>query len=172
MSAEAYRWRCSCCGEELTGLPMSLAFGAPADWDALDEAMHRASFIDTDFCLLDYGDGRVDRFLLGILPLPVPDLDSDFHFAVWISVSEKSWNVYREGFEGRGYAEEGCFGYLMNEIPDFPGSFLLHVDVLFNDGGFRPTIELHSADHPLVAAQQHGVDIAQIERWTALTHRR
>ena len=86
-------------------------------------------------------------------------------------VSDKSWNVYREGFEGRGYADEGCFGYLMNEIPDFPGSFLLHVDVLFNDGGFRPTIELHSADHPLVAAQQHGVDIAQIERWAALTHR-
>jgi hypothetical protein len=149
---------------------MDLAFGPPVDWDALDDAMRLASLLDDDFCLLDYGDGRIDRFIRGILPLPVTGLGDAFHFAVWVSVSEKSWNVYREGFEGRGYAEPGCFGYLMNEIPDYPGSFLLHVDVLFNDDGWRPTVELHEVAHPLVAAQHDGVAIAQIERWAALTH--
>lgn len=149
---------------------MDLAFGPPVDWDALDDAMRQASLLDDDFCLLDYRDGRVDRFIRGILPLPMPELGSDFHFAVWVSVSEKSWSVYRDGFEGRGYAEPGCFGYLMNEIPDYPGSFLLHVDVLFNDDGWRPTVELHEIDHPLVAAQHDGVTIAQIERWAASTH--
>jgi hypothetical protein len=170
MSAEAYHWRCACCGEEFTGLPMDIALGLPVDWDALDQETRAASQLDEDFCQVRNSDGEMDRFIRCLLPLPVPGISSEFRFGVWMSVSERSWAIYRMGFDDGVYSEEGCFGYLMNEVPDYQGSFLLHADVFFQPGKLRPKVVLQEAKHPLVAAQRHGIDLAQIQRWAAKMH--
>jgi len=170
MSAEAYRWRCACCGEERVGLPMDMAFAAPVDWEALDEATARALHLDDDFCELRHANGEVSRFIRCLLALPVPRIGSEFRFGVWMSVSEKSWGVYQEGFASGVYREAGCFGYLMHDIPEYPGSFLLHADVYFRPDRMRPAVVLHETDHPLVAAQSDGIDVTQIERWAAMMH--
>lgn len=170
MGADVHRWRCSCCGEEQTGLPMDAHFGPPVDWASLDEAAQAASCFDDDFCYVQFPDGEITRLIRGLLPLPVPQLDSEFRFGVWVSISERSWDIYRAGFGHGTYAERGCFGYLVNTIPDYPASMHLHADVMFEPDGLRPTIHLHDADHPLVAAQRDGIDVAQVERWAAAMH--
>ncbi|WP_352681955.1 DUF2199 domain-containing protein [Mesorhizobium sp. M0601] len=171
MSAEAYRWRCACCGQEYTGLPTDMAFGAPVDTDTLDDAARATFRKNEDFCEVRRASGVTDRFVRCLLPLPVPQLSSEFCFGVWMSVSEKSWNLYRDGYDSGQYEEELCFGYLMHNIPEYPGSLHLHANVVFQPGDQRPKVFLLDADHPLVAAQRSGVDVAQIERWVALTHR-
>ncbi|BCG94976.1 DUF2199 domain-containing protein [Mesorhizobium sp. 131-2-1] len=171
MSAEAYRWRCACCDEEYTGLPMDVAFDVPVNPDSHDDDARLGLRQNDDFCEVRYASGRTDRFIRCLLPLPVHRLSDEFCFGVWMSLSERSWNVYRDGFDSGQYEVELCFGYLMHDIPEYPSSMLMHANVVFQPGNQRPKVFLHEADHPLVAAQRDGVDVTQIERWVALSHR-
>ncbi|MGF7005760.1 DUF2199 domain-containing protein [Aminobacter sp. BE322] len=170
MSAKAYRWRCSCCGEDHVGLPMDMMFGEPVDWDALDDATRAASTLDDDFCEVRHSTGEVDRFIRCLLPLPVPRMCSEFRLGVWMSVSERSWDIYGVGFASGTYAEDGCFGYLMHDVPDYSGSMFFNADVWFQPARLRPRVALHETDHPLFLAQRDGIEPAQIERWAALMH--
>jgi hypothetical protein len=172
VSAEAYRWRCSCCGGVFTGLPLDIAFDPPVDWDSLDEEDRQTALVNDDFCAVRFPDGQVDRFIRCILQLPVPRLPATFRFGVWVSVSEQSWQVYRDGFDSGEYSQPGCFGYLMNAIPEFEAAAMLHANVRFEPGNARPTVELQEAAHPLARAQREGVGIEQVERWVAMTHRK
>jgi len=113
MSAEAYRWRCACCGEEYTGLPMDMALHVPVDPEGFDQETRAALRQDEDFCEVRHSSGQVDCLIRCLLPLPVPSTSSEFRFGVWMSISERSWDIYKLGFDGGTYSEEGCFGYLM-----------------------------------------------------------
>lgn len=170
MNASVYRWRCACCGEEMTGLPMDIAFEEPVDWNAIDERDRNACYLDEDFCTARYPSGEIVRLIRCILPLRVPCMESEFRFGVWMSVSETSWEAYSEGFGTDAYPVEGCFGYLMHEIPEYPGSHALHADIWFRPGAERPIVELHATEHELVAAQQTGIEPEQIERWATMMH--
>ncbi len=149
---------------------MDLAFADPVDWEALDDETIDFEAKDDDFCEIHFKDGTIDRFIFCLMPFPVPELDAEFRFGVWVSVSEASWNSYEKGFIVGEYDKDGCFGYLVNEVPDFPGSQLLNVDVWFRSDGLRPVIYLHDVDHLLVAAQKNGLDTAQIARWASSDH--
>jgi hypothetical protein len=149
---------------------MSMGFDPPLVWGKLDEATRAASWADSDFCEINHSSGNTDRFILCVLPLPVPEIRAEFTFTVWVSVSEKSWAVYKDGYGSGSYAEQGCFGFLSNKIPDFESSTGLYTDVWFQPDGLRPLLELHETDHPLVKAQREGIDLAQIERWASMMH--
>lgn len=149
---------------------MDLSFRPPVEWAWLDDNVKQASWANEDFCEIRFSADEVDRFIRGILPLPVPRLDSEFRFGVWVSVSDQSWDIYKAGFYSGDYAQDGCFGYLADKIPEYQGSSGLHANVWFGDGKQRPTVELQDADHPLVQAQRAGIDVMQIERWVAATH--
>jgi|GEM_PF-6489401 len=148
-----------------------MAFDAPVNQDALDVVARSTFRRNDDFCEVRYASGEHGRFIRCLLPLPLPQLADEFCFGVWMSVSEKSWNIYRDGFDSGEYEDELCFGYLMHDIPDFPSSLHMHADVVFQPGKMRPRVFLHEVDHPLVVAQRDGVDVTQIERWVALAHR-
>jgi hypothetical protein len=147
-----------------------MSFRPPVEWAWLDDDVRRASWANEDFCEIRFSADEIDRFIRCILPLPVPRLQSEFRFGVWVSVSDRSWDVYRRGFDSGDYAQDGCFGYLADKIPEYPSSSMLHANVWFANGGQRPTVELQDADHSLVRAQRTGIDVAQIERWVASTH--
>ena len=74
---------------------------------------------------------------------------------VWMSVSAASF----EALDGSapGPPLEGCFGYLGNEIPGFPGSRDLPADLWFRSG--EAVVVLHNADHALVRAQRDGISL-------------
>lgn len=168
---ETYRWTCACCGEEMVGLPMAMGFAGPDNWIGLTEEVRRDAFIDSDFCLVPREGGTLERYIRCVLPLPLAGAEDAFHLVVWMSVSEASWHVYRKGYETGAYDTEGCFGFLGNEVSGFPGSYMLYADVWFEPDSMRPYVELHKAEHPLVAAQQDGLQMAQIESWASMMHR-
>ncbi|KQU75339.1 hypothetical protein ASC75_18490 [Aminobacter sp. DSM 101952] len=149
---------------------MDMMFGEPVDWDSLDDATRAASNLDDDFCEVRYSTGEVDRFIRCLLPLPVPNLSTEFRLGVWMSLSERSWDIYREGFVSGAYAEEGCFGYLMHDVPGFPSSLFLNADVWFQPERLRPRVALHETHHPLYMAQCVGISPSQVKRWAMLMH--
>jgi hypothetical protein len=171
MSAEAHRWRCSCCDEEHTGLPMAMGFQGPDNWENLDEATRTASSLDSDFCEIVRSNGEIERYICALLRLPVSEIGAEFQFVVWVSVSERSWNIYRAGYGGGTYEAEGCFGFLCNSLPDFELKSGLPANVWFLPDGHRPVVELQDAAHPLVDAQRSGIPASQIERWASIMHR-
>ncbi|MEX0345786.1 MAG: DUF2199 domain-containing protein [Rhizobiaceae bacterium] len=164
---ENYRWRCGCCGEEQVGLPMAVACNEPGGWRSLDAATKSRSKMNSDLCIVKYADGHVDRFIRAVLQLPVPETGSTFDFGVWVSVSEASFDDYLEGWDTGTYSREGCFGYLCNELHEFPESTHLHADVEFPPADLRPLVYLHDADHPLVEAQRHGISLSLVEKIAA-----
>ena len=90
---------------------------------------------------------------------------------LWVSVSERSWEIYSAGYGIGTYDAEGCFGYLSNSLPDFKINIGLHANVWFQPDAFRPLLELHDGDHPLIDAQNNGISVSQLERWAAIMHR-
>ncbi|TGU18065.1 DUF2199 domain-containing protein, partial [Mesorhizobium sp. M4B.F.Ca.ET.150.01.1.1] len=94
--------------------------------DALDDVARSTFRKNDDFFLFFYATGQTDRFIRCLLALPVPQLSDEFCFGVWMSVSERSWNVYRDGYDSGQYEDELCFGYLMHDIPEYPSSMHLH----------------------------------------------
>ena len=88
----------------------------------------------------------------------------EFQFGVWMSVSERSWNIYWDGYDDESYAEDGCFGYLSNTISVYPDSFNLPGDVYFQNEGFRPMVVLHNGSHRLALDQQAGMPVEVVER--------
>lgn len=171
MQASDYRWTCSCCGKAMTGLPLDISYSHPLLWDSLDETSKARSKLGKDFCLVDSGEDGIDRYIRCVLPIPVIGLEDEFCFGLWMSVSEKTWDIYNAEFDSGTSSLKTCFGYLGNGVLGFPNSFLLHANVEFSNDNQRPRVYLREADHDLVRAQYEGVDIAQVERWIAATHR-
>ena len=166
MDLSNYKWTCKCCGQEKTGLPPALAFGVPDHWLQLEKAVREASKIDDDLCLIDKTDGTQNHYIRCVLELPLilPDASSgEFQFGVWMSVSERSWNIYLDGYDSGDYAEEGCFGYLSNLITAYPDSFNLPADVYFRSDSLRPLVVLHEGSNPFISDQRNGMNVEVLE---------
>lgn len=161
--AQRHIWTCSCCGQRIAGLPLDVSLRVPDNFLYLSDAEKDRSFCTSDFCVLENADGTVERYIRCVTKLPVPALEDDFTYGVWMSVSQRSWDVYQRGFQSGQYEDAGCFGYLGNNLSDFTGCFGLEADIRFEPGNARPSVVLHDADHPLVKAQRNGIGVATVE---------
>jgi hypothetical protein len=173
MSVESHTWHCTCCGKQMTGLPPAMAFKAPGNWLGLDEDVKAASHFNSDFCQINRPSGETERYIRCVLRMPIAgagESEDGFEFGVWMSVSEESWNVYRSGCESGVYQEEGCFGFLGNTIPEFPETFGLRADVVFEAEDQRPSVWLHNQDHCLVDTQEIGIELKVIEKLAVRMH--
>ena len=166
-----YKWKCPCCGEEQTGLMTDFAFRVPENWLAIGWLQKLISSKNSDFCKIRSFSRPIERYIRCLLPVPIQDHEETFHFGVWMSISEDSWGVYRNGFRTEQYTERGCFGYLMHNLPDFKNSMAMHCDIEFFNHGSRPLVWLHEVDHPLYEAQREGISVDYIKRLMAKFHR-
>lgn len=148
----------------MVGLPLDIGYQWP---EAYDPGSSQKAELTDDFCRIEHEDGDIDRAIRCVLNIRVPDIDEYFAFGVWMSVSEKSWDIYSAGFKSGTYEVTGCFGYLFNSLPFPQSTLLLHGNVTFGEGNQRPVVWLHDADHPLVHSQRNGVSIAMVEEWVA-----
>jgi hypothetical protein len=165
VNLETFEWTCSCCGKSMIGLPQAFAFKAPDHWlNGFEEKDTNASHLSDDFCVVHDIKGETARYIRCVLPMQLSGFENlEFGFGVWMSVSERSWDIYRDGFESGQYAEEGCFGYLGNSIPGYPGSLHLPCDVYFQPDRQRPRIVIHECENTLAIDQMNGMKIDFIE---------
>lgn len=151
------RWACATCGVEHDDLPLDWAFDAPAYWEGPRGENDR---LDADLCIWTDDDGRENFFIRGVLELPVVGSSDVFAYGAWSSLSEESFHRVVELWENPTRLKEPLyFGWLSNNIPDFPDTLNLPLGVATRALELRPFLELHDGDHPLVVAQREGVTL-------------
>jgi hypothetical protein len=87
------KYTCSTCGKEHDDWP-AIAFDTPS---MSVEDKEKITEINSDFCVIEYED-QTDRYIRAVLFQKVIDHCDDLHYGVWVSLSEKSFNDYKENF--------------------------------------------------------------------------
>jgi hypothetical protein len=156
------RWTCSRCGEVHVGLLLDLACDAPIYWEWLSpDERDEQGRLNEDLCEIRHGE-QTDRFVRGVLELPVRGSEEAFRYGVWTSLGEESfsevlalWDDPRQ--DGREY-----FGWLSNRLRGYPDTLNLKATVHTRTGGLRPTILLAPSDHPLALEQRSGITMERV----------
>jgi hypothetical protein len=162
--AAIFAFRCSCCGKVHEGSP-SFGFRAPDQYASLsDEQKERMGTLTEDFCTITHEEGT-DRFIRAVLEIPIHGIEEPFLWGVWVSLSEKSFNRYKETYHAP-VEGEGFFGWVCNRIALYPYDRSRPSDVVVQLGRSRPKVVLHRGDpedDPLVIDQINGISIARAQ---------
>ncbi len=154
----------------LPDVPLDLAMSAPDNWLSLKWHNRPFSSKSSEFCILQNDDKQIERYIRCVLPMQLKGTDQEFRFGVWMSVSEESWNIYRQGFKSGVHEKYTCFGLLGNHLPHMGATFGMHADIEFMSDGERPRVHLHEAKHLLYFCQSDGLPIAYLEKLAAKVH--
>ena len=163
MNMSKYVWRCQCCGKDMLGLPMSVAYEAPRMWYEIDETTRSRSSLEGEICIIRLDDKKVNHFIHCELSIPVRGIDGSFEFGVWACISKESLDIYKAGRETGTFAEKACHGYFMHDVFGFEGSLHAESAVIFRPGKQRPEVRLRDGRLALARAQAEGVPIKKIE---------
>lgn len=161
--AAIFAFKCNCCGDIHEGSP-SFGFRAPDHYLGLSETQRAASKLSDDLCVIER-DGVTDRFIRAVLEVPIHGVSDPFLWGVWVSLSEKSFTRYVETFD-EPVDGEGFFGWVCNEITEYPCERSRAADVVVQGGRGRPKVVLHQRDvegDPLVIDQAQGISIARAQ---------
>lgn len=167
--AAIFAFKCRCCGEVHEGSP-SFGFVAPDQYASLtDEQKAEMGVLSEDFCTITHAN-ETDRFIRAVLEIPIHGVEEPLRLGVWVSLSEKSFNRYRETYDD-SIPGEGFFGWVCNKIAFYPYEHPRPADVLVQSAGNRPKLVLHRGDpedDPLVEDQVHGITVARAQELAEL----
>ena len=155
------KWNCGICQEEHDEIPMDIAYARPQHYFEIPRAERdkRAWFNDetnADVCVID---GTV--FLVrAFLPVPVEG-GKEFRHGVWVLLDEPGFRKYAT-FEGDGSDEPPLDGQLSSEVPGYPSTFLLPVEIQLGDPTQRPSVRLKSGTHLFSAEQRAGITMSRV----------
>ena len=125
--------------------------------------------LDEDFCTIAREAGA-DYFIRGVLEIPIHGIREPLSFSVWVSLSERSFNRYRETYNDP-VPGDGFFGWVCNEISLYPYGHARPADVRVLSGRRRPTVILHRSDpedDDLVLDQTEGISVARAQQLAEL----
>jgi hypothetical protein len=134
-------FNCSVCREIHEGFP-ALGFDAPHFYHSLSETEKKeiAELSDV-FCIIRYTD-QTDRFIRFVLNQKIIDLPETLQYGVWVSLSEKSFNDYKEHYNSVDHLTS-YFGYLCNQLPDYENTLSIKTTVRTAPDNNRPEIFPH-----------------------------
>lgn len=165
---DPFSYRCTTCGETHEGIP-DLAFDAPHQYASLSEEQRRTiGELTSDTCVI----AGEDFFVRGCLEIPIHGRSDPFAWGVWVSLSAKSYARYLELFDDRErVAGPPFFGWLCNNVPEYPATANLKTDVHVRPYPQRPAIVLQPTHHPLAIDQRDGISIERLcEIITSVRH--
>lgn len=111
------KYKCESCGKEHDEWP-SLTFNTPDAYHNLsEEEKARIGTISSDFCTITYED-QTDRFIRCTLTQTVNDDCQHLDYGIWVSLSEKSFNDYKENYDNPN-REASYFGWFCSMIPQY-----------------------------------------------------
>ena len=159
-------WLCPCCGQAHAGLP-DLVCSKPDAWPRSDEKApnsailsHPDDVLTEDFCILD---GQ-HHFVRAVLYLPIVGTTGKrFGFGVWSTLSKANFERYVETFDSDAQGDLGPWsGWFSNGLKGYPDSLNIRCQVLPQDGGQRPQIEIAEAEHLLAQEQRRGITFDRV----------
>ena len=166
-------WKCVSCEETHSGI-FDLAAFAPDYWR--DEEVYapnseiqlEGNFLSEDFCVID-GE---HFFVRCVLVLPIKNLDHDFGFGMWASLSKSNFQKYIDGFDAGDFELETFWSsWFSNQIKGLDNVIQQKCWVAPQTGKQRPLVYFMEADHAGYIAQQDGLEPQQlIDIFTANGH--
>ena len=166
------RWRrfndskrpCPCCGRVFSGV-FDIGFDHPDPWPHGNRA-------EADVQILEVGSDRLGtdlceigphRFIRCILPFPIIGSDQRFAFGPWGSVNPENFARYVESDTGASASDfDGCFAWLMNDLPGFQADDWLPCNLIPGEEGLRPILEVHDGSHEIARLQEDGITFDQL----------
>src|SRR5690349_9399198 len=119
-------YQCSVCGEIHEDLP-ALGFNSPYYYDILSETDKESiASLTSDFCTINHVE-QTDRFIRTVLHQKIREFDDTLDYGVWVSLSEKSFEDYREHFSDDLH-QATYFGYLCSNIPGYETTLSLKMN--------------------------------------------
>lgn len=161
-SSQKPQYKCESCGKVHEDWP-SLAYNEPSYYSMLDENEKKdKAKLSSDFCVI-IDEKQTDRFIRGTLFQKVNDECQELHYGPWISLSEKSFEDYRDNYHNENH-EVVYFGWLSNNLEGYTDTLSVPCDVVTKKGNARPEIIPHgSFDHELVVDYYNGISKTEAE---------
>jgi len=156
-------FKCQICGEIHEDWP-ALTFDAPLGYSQLsNEDKNSIAELDSDFCIIRH-ENQIDRFVRCTLTQKVNDHNDGLDYGIWVSLSQKSFDDYKENFDNENH-ETGYFGYLSNNIPGYPSTLNIYLNVFTQKGNCRPIVVPQSTfAHIFVTDYYNGISRGEAER--------
>jgi hypothetical protein len=155
---------CSTCGKVHEGFP-ALGFDAPYYYHNLSETEKEdIAALSDDFCIIRHPD-QTDRFIRVVLNQKIIDFSDTLQYGVWVSLSEKSFNDYKEHYNSPHHLTT-YFGYLCNQLPGYENTLSIKTNVETAADNNRPEIFPHDdqMDNPFVRDYFEGITLEEAER--------
>ena len=149
-------------GQPFNGV-FDIGFDHPAPWPHGNRA-------EAEVDVLEVGGDRLDadlcewgkyRFIRTVLVLPIKGTDQVFAYGPWGSVNPANFDRYVAASEG-GDPFEGCFAWLMNQLPGFEFTDWPACDLIIEDASERPRLYVHDGAHELAQLQEEGITFEQL----------
>lgn len=116
-------------------------------------------FLSEDLCVID---GK--NFLVrAVLIIPVQELEEDFGFGCWSTLSRENFERYVADFDtGSDPDAEPWSGWLCNQLADYVETDPVAVWVKPRPDRQRPLLWVMDDDHPLAIAQDEGISAERV----------
>ena len=154
-------WACPCCGQSFSGV-FDIGYDHPDSWphgslreSGAQELQVGADKLSSDLCRWDE-----HRFIKCVMPLPIKGSEEIFQFGAWGSVAEENFYRYIDDAVGEGAGFDGCFSWMMNDLPLFGADDPIKCTLIPGPEGERP--RLMAQDGPLAHAQAEGISFDQL----------
>jgi hypothetical protein len=154
----AYRFKCTKCHKWHEGLP-EVSYDRPRYAHDVPETERESRVrLGSDLCAVDN-----EHFFIRVrLPLKISEIGEEWGWGVWSSLSEKNFKRYVTHFDEDMSAWEPMFGYLSNQLPDYPDTLNLKLTIQPGPKGMRPEALLEQTDHPLAIEQSGGIALERV----------
>ena len=154
--AGIFSFTCSCCGEVHEGSP-SFGFKAPDPYLEQPAEIQNEGKLGSDLCYYKDDDG-CHYFARVVLEVPIHGIEEPFLWGVWVSLSKENYNRYVETYDNPETTDR-YFGWLCNYLPFYENTYALKTNVIPQNNGDRPYIELEDTDHPLALDFHTGITV-------------
>ena len=142
--------------------PLSWSFAEPAGWAATREPSTHLYGELFDEQAIVHGPKSSGFYLRANIRIPVLDAGQILTLTVWVSVGEDDFERAHQLWNNpRRVTEPPYLAELCNRIPGYPDTWHLPATIKTQAVGVRPVVELEPNEHPLVADQKRGIDLAR-----------
>lgn len=150
-------YRCSCCGNEYENLPLTFGTEYPAYYYTVPEEERESRVEKTEsLCVID----EEHFFVRGRLTIPIIDHEEDFIFNVWTTLSEENFIRTNELWNDVDRVNElPYFGWLQTYVPTYGDTLNLKTNVITQEVGVIPKIEVIEENNQLAVDQKNGITL-------------
>lgn len=157
-------FRCPCCGASFNGV-FDIAYDHPDAWphgsfreNGGETVKVGKDKLGSDLCVLNE-----DRFVRGIIEIPILGSDTRFGFGAWVSLHPDNFQVYVDAYGTENELKIGpYFGWLSNNLPVYGTGEFLKTEVVFQGGGKRPRLNVWDESSTLQKDQKAGMSFSEL----------